>query len=309
MAFAASRRVALMARHILRAPGNIPGAHLGGPPFAQAASCSSPGQQRWMAATSAVGDAQYVEVRGHRFFVVKSRSENVPGEPILCMPGAMGTAETDFSAQLTGLAEQHQVVSFDPRGYGKSRPPVRDWPEDFYHRDAADACAIMKDLGFDKFSVIGWSDGANAAVILAAKFPEAVKKLVIFGGNAWVEQEDIDAYEATRDVKANWSKRMLDLHVPVYGEELQPMWDGFCDAMKGIMARGGDINKEEAISLTCPTFVLAGEKDPIVPMYHPTWYSENIRNVKMHVFPAGKHNIHIKYADEFNSLVLKFLAE
>lgn len=262
-----------------------------------------------MSASSELGDAEYVEVRGHRFFVVRNGPVDSSSEAVLCMPGAMGTAETDFAPQLKGLAGKHHVVSFDPRGYGKSRPPVRDWPEDFYHRDAADATAIMQELGFEKFSIVGWSDGANAAVILAAKYPEAVKKLVIFGGNAWVEQEDIDSYEATRDVKANWSKRMLDLHVPVYGDDLQPMWDGFCDAMKGIMARGGDINQEEAKSLACPTFVLAGKKDPIVPMYHPTWYSENIPNVRLHVFPEGKHNIHIKYADEFNRLVLDFLAE
>ena len=47
------------------------------------------------------------------------------------------------------------MVSFDPRGYGESRPPVRDYPLDFYHRDAADGVAIMTALGHEKFSV--WS--------------------------------------------------------------------------------------------------------------------------------------------------------
>ena len=27
-----------------------------------------------------------------------------------------------------------------------------------------------------------------------------------------------------------WSKRMLDTHRPVYGDDLQPMWSSFCDA-------------------------------------------------------------------------------
>jgi len=249
-----------------------------------------------------------VEANGRQFFVV-CNGEDSGGSPVICMPGAMGTAETDFSMQLKGFAGKHRVVSFDPRGYGKSRPPVRDWPTDFYHRDAEDAHAIMGQLGFASYSVVGWSDGANAATILAAKRPEAVQKLVIFGGNAWVEQEDIDSYEATRDVKKNWSKRMLDLHVPVYGDELQPMWDGFCDAMKAIMARGGDICQGEAKALKCPTFVLAGGKDPIVPTYHPEWFAKNIPNARLHTFPDGKHNIHIKYAEEFNKLVLDFLAE
>ena len=38
---------------------------------------------------------------------------------MICLPGAMGTAETDFAAQLEGLAPSLGVVAFDPRGYGK----------------------------------------------------------------------------------------------------------------------------------------------------------------------------------------------
>ena len=81
----------------------------------------------------------------------------VPGLPVICLPGAMGTAETDcewglqgfrmwpkrlqqfvaltctlhfqwlqligggkdFAPQLDGLSQRHGVIAFDPRGYGK----------------------------------------------------------------------------------------------------------------------------------------------------------------------------------------------
>lgn len=297
MDFAATRRVGRVIGQLVPLTRGRGGAHLRA--FA-AASGAAP--------TSDMGATAIVEANGHRFFVVSSGAAS--SEPVLCMPGAMGTAETDFPYQLKGsMSAKYNVISMDPRGYGKSRPPVRDWPADFYQRDAADAHAVMEKLGFKAYSVIGWSDGANSAVILADKHPDVVKKLVILGGNAWVEQADIDSYEATRDVKKNWSKRMLDLHVPVYGDDLQPMWDGFCDAMKAIMARGGHINMEEAKRIRCPTFVLAGAKDPIVPLFHAKWYHENIPGAKLHVFPEGKHNIHIKYGDEFNELVMNFLAE
>ena len=46
-----------------------------------------------------------------------------------------------------GLGEDFTVVSFDPRGYGASRPPARDFPLDFYARDADDAKALMAQLG------------------------------------------------------------------------------------------------------------------------------------------------------------------
>lgn len=282
----------------------------GKPPFCLQGQALQPRSLASAAAApmSATHESRYVDANGHRFYVVKAGSDSAK-QPVLCMPGALGTAVTDFPQQLEGLSEQHQVISFDPRGYGNSRPPVRDWPADFYHRDARDAHAIMESLGFSEYNVVGWSDGANAAVILAAMQPQAVRRLVIFGGNAWVDQDDIDSYEATREVKKNWSKRMLATHLPVYGDDLQPMWDGFCDAMKGLLSRGGDICQKEALRIQCMTFVLAGAKDPMVPMCHPEWFSKNIRSARLHVFPEGKHNIHIKYAQEFNQLVMDFFAE
>ena len=71
-----------------------------------------------------------------------------PGKPaLLCFPGAMGTVETDFAPQLEALSDAFQVVSFDPRGYGQSRPPSRTFPTGFYERDADDAAELMRQLG------------------------------------------------------------------------------------------------------------------------------------------------------------------
>ena len=82
------------------------------------------------------------------------------------------------SAQLRDLADTMQVVSFDPRGYGKSRPPERDFPLDFYQRDADDAAALMAALGHTRYGVMGWSDGAISAVMLAASQAAAVDRLI-----------------------------------------------------------------------------------------------------------------------------------
>ena len=86
-----------------------------------------------------------------------------------------GTADTDFAPQLRDLADTMQVVSYDPRGYGQSRPPERDFPLDFYQRDADDAAALMAGLGHTKYAVMGWSDGAISAVKLAAEHAPQVE--------------------------------------------------------------------------------------------------------------------------------------
>eukprot|EP01064_Diplonema_japonicum_P007314 TRINITY_DN14967_c1_g1_i1.p1 TRINITY_DN14967_c1_g1~~TRINITY_DN14967_c1_g1_i1.p1 ORF type:complete len:275 (+),score=40.70 TRINITY_DN14967_c1_g1_i1:72-896(+) len=247
-----------------------------------------------------------LNVNGVDFHVVESGPED--GPPLLCMPGAMGTAETDFMYQLKGLPEEgFRVISFDPRGYGKSRPPSRVFPIDFYHIDGADAAGIMEGLGIDEYKLMGWSDGANAAIILASKIPEKIEKLVVFGGNSFVTSEDIEAYEATRNVEKSWSAGMKAKHVPLYGSDLQPMWSSFCDGMKSIYDNGGDICKAEARLLQCPTLIVHGSKDPIVPNNHPAWFEANIPDSSSYYFPEGKHNIHIKYSQDFNSLVSNFL--
>jgi len=263
---------------------------------------------RAMASSAAQRHARQIEINGRQLHVVSS-GDLSNGRPVICLPGAMGTAETDFGYQFDGLSHRHGVVSFDPRGYGQSRPPNRRYPADFYHSDADDAAKVMDALGCKAYNVVGWSDGAISATILASKQPQAVSKLVVFGIQAYITKEDVETYEGMRDVEAAWSARMLATHRAVYGDDVQPMWSSFCDAMKTIYEAGGDFCQKEAKSLQCPTLILHGEKDPIVPTHHPQWFHENIAGSRMHVFPGGKHNIHQKFAEEFNRMVLDFFAE
>lgn len=57
----------------------------------------------------------------------------------------IGSGETDFGPQIENLNKKlFTVVAWDPRGYGHSRPPDRDFPVDFFERDAKDAIDLMK---------------------------------------------------------------------------------------------------------------------------------------------------------------------
>ena len=83
------------------------------------------------------------------------------GQPLVFIPGALGTGRTDFEHQIPWFSQNHQVIAVDPRGYGESRPPERDYPLGFYQRDAEDVLALMTALGYREFTVFGWSDGAE----------------------------------------------------------------------------------------------------------------------------------------------------
>ena len=79
------------------------------------------------------------------------------------------------------LAEEYTVVMPDLRGYGDSSKPESADDHSTYSKRAMakDQIAVMKQLGFSRFTVIGHDRGARCAYRLALDFPEAVEKLTV----------------------------------------------------------------------------------------------------------------------------------
>lgn len=79
------------------------------------------------------------------------------------------------------LAKDFTVIMPDLRGYGdSSKPPTTDDHFPYSKRAmAGDQVALMKEFGFDKFSVVGHDRGGRVAYRLALDFPEAVTKLAV----------------------------------------------------------------------------------------------------------------------------------
>ncbi|XP_022094505.1 valacyclovir hydrolase-like isoform X2 [Acanthaster planci] len=228
---------------------------------------------------------------------------------VLLLPGALGSGRVDMKPQFEGLSkDKYTLVTFDPRGYGKSRPPDRDFPLDFFHRDGKDAASLMSVLGHDRYSVLGWSDGAITGIIMAATYPDHVQKLLVWGGNAYVTKKDLDAYEATRDI-CKWSERMRAPMVELYDEEyFQKLWSSWIDSMRQIWSENRtDLCMADCRRITCPTLIIHGEKDFMVPIEHAHYLNQNIRGSRVLIMPEGKHNLHMRYAEEFNQHAEIFL--
>ncbi|KAM3875815.1 valacyclovir hydrolase [Diretmus argenteus] len=231
--------------------------------------------------------------------------------PVLLLPGALGSARTDFGPQLKSLSkERFTVIGWDPRGYGNSRPPERDFPPHFFERDAEDAVELMKVLGFGRFSLLGWSDGGITALIAAAKNPDLINKMVVWGSNAYVSPQDVDIYQAIYDV-SKWSARMRKPMEEMYGVELfVRIWESWVDGISQFATRPeGSICMELLPLISCPTLIIHGEKDPMVPNFHPQYLHKHIGGSRLHLMPEGKHNLHLRFAAEFNKLVEEFLDE
>ncbi|QHN03971.1 alpha/beta hydrolase [Granulicella sp. WH15] len=228
------------------------------------------------------------------------------GAPLLLLPGALGTGRSDFSDQIDWFGQHYRVIAPDLRGYGQSRPPKRDFPLGFYPRDAEEMYQLMSGLGFARFAVMGWSDGANVGTLMALQHPESVTQLVVWGGNSFLSAEELHVFQSIRSL-STWSSRAIEPLAEVYGDELQSLWDKYVKGLEDLYASGGDIYRSRLGDIRCPTLILHGEIDPIVPSMHPEILRREIVGSEYFGFPEGKHNIHKRYAELFNQLVLSFL--
>ncbi|KAF3815271.1 hypothetical protein GH733_016653 [Mirounga leonina] len=178
----------------------------------------------------------------------------------------LGSGETDFGPQIKNLNKKlFTVVAWDPRGYGHSRPPDRDFPVDFFERDAKDAVDLMKTLKFKKVSLLGWSDGGITSLIAAAKYPSFINKMVIWGANAYVTDEDEKIYQGRSDTFVTQEK------------VLENPRSHFRLLILGAVCLAGNICGHLLPLIQCPTLIVHGEKDPLVPRFHADFIHKHVR--------------------------------
>lgn len=114
-------------------------------------------------------------------------------QTVLLLPGAIGSTRSDFGPQLEKLnRDKYTIVAWDPPGYGFSRPPDRHFDNDFYRKDSQLANQLMNLIKRPEYSLIGWSDGGITALIMAALYPDNVRKLVSFGSSAFITDKDLE---------------------------------------------------------------------------------------------------------------------
>jgi pimeloyl-ACP methyl ester carboxylesterase len=101
------------------------------------------------------------------------------GEPaILFLPTWSIVRSRCWKAQIPYFARRHRVLTFDPRGNGRSGRPVdsKAYAEAAF---AEDALAVLDATDTDRAIVVGLSLGAQRGLILASRYPERVFGLVL----------------------------------------------------------------------------------------------------------------------------------
>lgn len=230
------------------------------------------------------------------------------GPVMLLLGGTLSTARGDFAPQLETFARSHRVIAPDRRGYGETRPPERDFPDNFYEREARDMAALARALQLTDMTVCGWSEGAAVALWLATLEPARVHALAVWGGIAALDEQDIARFETRRDTSA-WSARAQASMNELFGDGYwQRVWCDWLDTMQRLAAQGSArLAALEAV--TCPVLVLHGGKDPLIRDQHPRALVAQLARARLYEIAAGGHNLHLTHAEEFNDALAAFVRE
>ena len=103
------------------------------------------------------------------------------GDPtVLLLPTWTLVHSRVWKAQIAYLARHFRVVTFDPRGNGRSDRPA-DASLYAEAEFAADAVAVMDATGTERAVIVAFSRGAQRALLLAAEHPERVLAAAFIG--------------------------------------------------------------------------------------------------------------------------------
>jgi proline iminopeptidase len=176
--------------------------------------------------------------------------EQGSGPALLCVPGGPGRASS-YLEDLGGLAATRTLRLLDNRGSGRSELPAERESLQL-PRLADDVEDVRVALGLDPADVLGHSAGCPVALLHAARYPKAVRSLVLvtpsgraFGWNP----DDLDVIQARRSAEP-WYAEAADAAATLVHanprmrseleKETRPFWYGRWDERAQAHAAGAD---------------------------------------------------------------------
>ncbi|MFP5022169.1 alpha/beta fold hydrolase [Pseudonocardia phyllosphaerae] len=243
--------------------------------------------------------------------------ERGSGDPVLLLPGQANDRHW-WDPVRVDLAARHRTIALDPRGTGRSTFPGHgEWTT---RRMAADAVAVLDDLGIARAHVYGTSMGGKVAQWLAIDHPDRVGALLLgctTGGGP-------EAPVAGRAVLSPLAGPGADARRALAELMVTPAWlgahPGGADAVLGddtmvTAARAGHRHAStrhdasaELHRITAPTLVLHGTDDVFCPTGNVDLLLRDVPRAQVELFPGARHAYFLEHHRAASDAVLAFLA-
>jgi pimeloyl-ACP methyl ester carboxylesterase len=212
--------------------------------------------------TEQKGVGQYAEVNGINLYF----ETHGTGQPLILLHGGLGSGEM-FGPTLTELAQQHQVITVDLQGHGRTADIDR--PIDI-RLMADDIAALIDHLKLDKPDVVGYSLGGGVALFTAVKYPDKVRRLVVASAHARRDAIPPEMLAQQAQVNAAAAEFLKDTPMWELYQRVAPHPEDFprlLDKVGEAMAQDYDYT-EDVRSPQVPTLLVAADADMAPPSHY-----------------------------------------
>jgi poly(3-hydroxyoctanoate) depolymerase len=243
------------------------------------------------------------------------------GPPLLMVSG-LG-ANIELWEPLTPLLASRQLIRFDPPGSGLSTVPHRPYRMGYL---AAVVAAMLDCLDLPAVDVLGYSLGGALAQELAHRHPARLRKLILAatipGVGAVQNPRTVIEFFDPRLAVAGSERRMRRLArlaggraaadpaiLAAYEDRRSrhpPSVKGYRFQLRAIL---GWSSVTWLHTLTAPTLVLAGGRDPIVPLVNSRIFTRLIPDCRRCVVADGGHLFMVDQPEDVAPVIEAFLSE
>ena len=247
------------------------------------------------------------------------------GEPLILIPGFASGAWTWYR-QTEELSKDFCVITFDPRGVGKSKRDDNDLQNLSMKTFVEDVAGLLDSLKIEKANVLGASFGGFVAQEFALRFPERLDKLILActsaGGKSHVKPDIEILRSFTPDPSVPLGTRIRKFFRPAFTEKFSAEYAGEVEKVCRLreenevaeatylaqLQTAFTFDSENKIgAIKHETLVITGDRDNLVPMQNSINLAGKLPNSTLKIIENGSHMIFVENADEFNKIVSQFI--
>jgi pimeloyl-ACP methyl ester carboxylesterase len=238
-----------------------------------------------MSAAAGIPDDRWhwARVHNHRIYYAVQGS----GRTLVLLHGGGDSGEHSFEQQLDMFSVHHRIIAPDQVGQG--RTPDVPGPLS-YSGMMQDTAAVLQQLKLRNVDVMGFSDGGILALMLAARYPELVRRLVISGVNISPEgltdeqREGLRALQTPQPASIDEKLTQLWLTSPTITE----------------------LNPTLLATISKPVLVISGDRDAI-RLEHTLEIFRALPDAELCILPGTDHGTFSGRPEWLNPIISAFL--
>lgn len=209
------------------------------------------------------------------------------GQPLLVLHGGIFGSTIEMAPFIDSLKTKYQVIAVSTRGHGKSE--LGTAPHS-YEQKAKDAIAVLNKVTTDSVIVLGFSDGGYTGYMLAAHYPQRVKKLIAIGAgerHPGDTPNSITVEDALKMDQAYWDQQLSLMPEP---KRLPELFTKVQDAFNNKLV----VDKALLGNIKVPVLVMAGDHDQFISADHAYNASKFIPKGQLSIIPNSTHGVFLE---------------